>query len=371
MTDSSDETMKGASRSGSPRSFPGTGVLLVVALTLLLVACPPAMSQNDSDIVGKTVAVTHWQPFGDVAEGQGWLKNSLRTLTTRDLSRIGEISIVADSSYRRRTADAELTDANPNDSENARRIAEATGADVLLVGTYQIEGDRIQLSAVFYDVARRETLSAHSELGGLDQIKTLETRLIKELLRKSGVTLGASEQDWIDREKRLASEGMTFESPRARPEVLRRGDRTESVYQVVGETVPGEVERNNLVVGLHWPGVSVGYQPTPDVTLEFRAEANSDITILGGRYNHHFYRFGKSNLYWGTQLSHVDFVGEVSEGTGFVGGGFLGFEQYVAENLSVKADVGTYFTSLEDDPTGVSVSGIGFALVTGAALHFW
>ncbi len=321
---------------------------------------------------GSTIAVPLWQPIDEVAEAQDWLGESLQRWSTKDLARVGELNGVGIDVYRQKINNAGLADVNPNDSQNARQIASALGADLLLIGTYQIKQDQIQLSAAFYDTDEERTVAAHSEMGTIGRITVLQTTLMKELLRKAGISLGSAELDWLEREKKLQATSLDFERPQARPEVLERGERTRNVYEVVGlDEPPEEAQQNNLVVGVHWPGFSIGYQPDRNTTLEFRAEANSDITVLGGRFNYHFYRFGESNLYWGLQASHIDFVGEVSEGTGFLGGGFLGFEQFVSERFSVKADVGSYMVSLEDDETAVSVSGLGFSLVTGVALHFW
>lgn len=355
------------------RESPGP-LFLVLSFLVVFIFVGPLNAQEGStkSIAGETVAVPPWQPYGNVAEAQDWLGESLQQLSSEDLARVGELNLVDTGTYRQKISEAGLTDANPNDSNNAREIVSALGADLLLIGTYQIQQNQIQLSAAFYDPKREVTVAAHSEMGALGRIKTLETTLMKELLKKAGIPLGNAELEWMNRDKKLRTTALNFESPQARPEVIERGDGTESIYEAVGAEDPsGELERNNLVVGLHWPGFSIGYQPDRNVTLEFRAEANSDITVLGGRYNYHFYHFGKSNIYWGLQASHIDFVGEVSEGTGLLGGGFLGFEQYVSDNFSVKGDVGSYMVSLEDDETSISVSGLGFSLVTGVALHFW
>jgi TolB-like protein len=351
----------------------GTVLFLASFAGVFLVATPGyAQDVPASFITGDTVAVPVWQSYGERAEAQDWLGESLQRLSVDDLTRIGELNVVDTSTYRTTLSEAGLEEANPNDSKNALEIARAVDADLILIGTYQIQHNQIQLSAAFYDPEEGTTVAAHSEMGDLGRIKILETVLMEELLRKAGVALGTVERDWIERDKKLRTTALTFDQPQARPQVIERSGGPESVFEAVGAEEPsGEAERNNLVVGLHWPGFSIGYQPARNTTLEFRAEANSDITVLGGRYNHHFYRFGKSNLYWGVQASHIDFVGEVSEGSGFLGGGFLGFEQYVSENFSVKGDVGTYMVTLEDDDTSVSVSGLGFSMVTGVAFHFW
>lgn len=344
-------------------------VLVGIIACQLTVPVQPVYGQEltgNSPIYEQTIAVTRWEPVGEAATEQEWLRDSLRTLITEDFSRITEINVVESSEYRNRLSENELDDLNPNNNDNAREIAGATRADVLLIGTYQLQDNRIQLSAVFYDPFSEETLAAHSELGELRKIKSLETKLARRILRKGGITLGASEINWLNRDKTITSDEISFDEPESRPDILERDDRGTS-----GETLPEGLERRELIVGLHYPGFSLGYQPTLNSTLEFRFEKNSDINVIGGRYNYHFFRFGYSNLYTGFQVSHIDFEGEVTEGTGLLGGGFLGFEEYATPTLSFKADVGTYFTTLEDDATGVSESGIGFSVVTGLALHFY
>jgi len=346
-------------------------ILLVGVFTLPKSSRAQSPSAGNVTLDGKRVAVTAWEPFGETASKQKWLSEALRIMVTRERSRIGEISVLSTDQYANRLSEANLSDVNPNDSQNARDIVEATGADIIFVGTYQIKNSRIQLSAVFYDPIAQQTFSAHSELGRLNQIKELETALVKRLLRKGGATLGTSELNWLDRDKELRTDELTFPSPTPKPGVLDREPEVVGVLPDVSDTAGLGVQRRNIMVSLHFPGVSIGYQPTRNTTTELRFSSNSDVSVISGRWTHHFFRFADSNLYWGLEAGHVDFVGDVSEGTGLVGGGFFGFEQYMTSNLSFKVDFGSFFTSLEDDETGVSESGLGFSVNAGVALHYF
>jgi TolB-like protein len=343
---------------------------LTVCLLLVLSSQTVVLAQTGPSITNKTIAVTSWESLGDVAANQEWLSGALRKLVTQDLSRISEINVIGADRYQRILSRNDLLDANPNETDTAREIARAVKADVLLIGTYQIRNNRIQLSAVIYDPQKEQTLSAHSEQGRLGNIKPLETELLEELLRKSNVPLGSSELNWLRRDKKLETDQIQLDQQPSEPQSIGRETEAQSLYQALQREGPGALLPDDMIVGIHWPGVSIGYKPTPTTVVEFRAESNSDITVLGGRFNRHIYHFGQSSVYWGTQVSHISFEGEISEGTGLLGGGFLGVEQYITKNSSFKADFGTYFTSLEDDQTGVSVSGIGFSLVTGLAYHF-
>jgi TolB-like protein len=349
---------------------------LVLTVSLLLVPAShgslnaQANSTPAPDVTNKTIAVTSWEPLGDAASNQEWLSEALRKLVTQDLSRISDINVIGADQYLKTLSKNDLLDANPNETDTAREIARAAEADVLLIGTYQIRNNRIQLSAVFYDPLSQQTLTAHSEQGRLGNIKSLETKLVEEILRKANVSLGSSERNWLRRDKQLETDQGSLDQPPTEPQSIGRETEAQSLYQALQREGAGALLPDDMIVGIHWPGVSIGYKPTPITVVEFRAESNSDITVLGGRFNRYIYHFGESSVYWGTQVSHISFEGEVSEGTGLLGGGFLGVEQYVTENSSFKADFGTYFTSLEDDQTGVSVSGIGFSLVTGLAYHF-
>lgn len=342
-------------------------ILLVTLLTVVAGLLRPANAQQ-SPIVNRTIAVTRWQPVGDEANQQAWLAESLQSLTAEDLSRIGEVTLMPVEEYRTALREAGIGSINPNESNNASRIREATGADLLFIGTYQVRGDRIRLSAVFYNPSNQETLASADELGPLGKIKSLETSLLKQLLRKVEVTLGSSEQNWLERDKTLQAPELEFTESEPRPDLFREEETTTWRRRDIDWTY-----RKSMSVGLHYPGASIGFRTSPYSSVEIRGSSNSDITVLGGRYNYRAYEFGdagSSNLFVGAQVSHIDFVGEVSEGTGLLGGGYFGFEQYFTPYMSFRADFGSYFITLEDADTSLTESGLGFALNTGLAIHF-
>lgn len=348
--------------------------LIVAGLLFVNGGLEPRVHAQKSDqyfspLINQLVGVTRWQPIGNEAEQQAWLAESLQTLSAEDLSGISEINLLPVKKYRKRLEEAGIVSINPNASNNARRIKKATGAEILLIGTYQIKDRRIQLSAVFYDPQTQETLAGTSQLGTLGSIKSLETKVIKDLLQKSDITLGSSERNWLNRRKQLAPSGLKFEEVRQRPEIFEREPKGPEAF-FKGDTKVRQFYEKSMYVGLHYPGASIGFRTSYASSVEIRGSSSSDITVLGARYNHRFYRFGSSNLFYGIQGSHIDFTGDVSEGTGLLGGGFFGFQQFFTPTMSFQADFGGYFISLEDDATGVTESGLGFALNTGLAIHF-
>lgn len=352
--------------------------IFFVIFTVFLILSETTLAQDENPALtplgGKTIAVPRWEPLGQVAEKQGWIAESLRVLTTEDLSRIGEFSVVSSDSYTNRLSDNEIEDQNPNEHKNAVNIINAVEGDILFIGTYQIRNQRIQLSAVFYNPATRKTIAGSSEIGKLNRIKSLQTKLVKSILREANVTLGSTEREWLNRNKNLRTGGLTFENPKNRPEILKRDDRAEGLIETVAGTEPREGAKPMAgvpVFEVHYPGIGIGYRRSRKLSYEFRASSNTDITVLGGRvYNHSFW-FGNSNIFWGPQASVVDFKGEVSEGRGFLIGGFFGFEQFVTPVISLRTDLGTNFVSLEDEETGISESGVGFALNFGFTINFF
>ncbi|MFB6346791.1 MAG: hypothetical protein ABEK50_13685, partial [bacterium] len=180
------------------------------------------------------------------------------------------------------------------------------------------------------------------------------------------ITLGASERNWLERRKSLEATELTFDT--VKPSDIVQRARTPRLGADPSEA--RKAFEKTFFVGLHYPGASVGYRTSFYSSVELRGSASSDITVVGGRFNYRVIEFGSTNLFLGTQASHVSFVGEVSEGTGLLGGGFFGVQQYFSDYLSFRADFGSYVMTLEDEATGVSDTGLGFALNTGLTVHF-
>lgn len=122
-------------------------------------------------------------------------------------------------------------------------------------------------------------------------------------------------------------------------------------------------------VGLHFPGVTLGYQGN-GYNLELRASRQDDITVVGPRFSQNIYPFQDGNVYWGTDLFHVEFEDVIVEGTGKMGGVVGGLETYLGQYLSFSVDGGPYYVQLEDELSGVEVDGLEFVVNAGVKVHF-
>ena len=122
--------------------------------------------------------------------------------------------------------------------------------------------------------------------------------------------------------------------------------------------------------GLAYPGVLVGMQ-SDRFAVELRAFQQNDITLYGPRLTHYIYPFHGGNFYWGLEGQYIsEFEGEITEGDGYMAGGFLGLQKYLGSRFSFSVDAGPNFVSVEDDFSGVKVDGVEFVINTGVAFHF-
>ncbi len=128
--------------------------------------------------------------------------------------------------------------------------------------------------------------------------------------------------------------------------------------------------RRRLLVGVTYPGVTVGYQGKR-FGAELRGYASGDVVLFGPRFVHYPYAYHGGNLYWGTDLFYIsEFEGDLTEGDGKMGGGFLGIQHYLGNRFSFSLDSGPYYISLEDDLSGVDTDGWKFVMNASINFHF-
>ncbi len=131
------------------------------------------------------------------------------------------------------------------------------------------------------------------------------------------------------------------------------------------------VVEDGLYLGLNYPGVSLGYQ-AGSYGLEFRgfSDLDGDILVYGLRGSHIFHRFRNHRLYLGAEVLYVEHESTITEGDGYIYGGFGGFRSYFTRRLAFNLDLGPYRVHLEDDPSGLDSSGIHYILNAGVSIHF-
>jgi len=129
------------------------------------------------------------------------------------------------------------------------------------------------------------------------------------------------------------------------------------------------IREKPFYVGLHYPGITLGYQGR-GYTVELRGSHQNDITVIGPRFSQNIYPFQDGNIYWGTDLFHVEFEDVIVEGNGKMAGLVGGLQTYLGRHLSFNVDGGPYFVKLDDDVSGVSVDGLEFVVNAGVQVHF-
>ncbi|MFB6355333.1 MAG: hypothetical protein ABEJ65_02320 [bacterium] len=124
------------------------------------------------------------------------------------------------------------------------------------------------------------------------------------------------------------------------------------------------------LVGLHYPGLSVGLR-SHQYTFELKWLDDSDISIVGGRFYHHVLPFQSGNFYWGLDVSQIDFEGDVSEGSGLSTGGLLGMQYRFGGSFSVNLDAGPYYIHLEDESSNLTVNNIQYVINSSINWHLF
>ncbi len=122
--------------------------------------------------------------------------------------------------------------------------------------------------------------------------------------------------------------------------------------------------------GFVYPGVAVKYRPTKESAWEVKAQSDSGVVAAGLRYYKYFNAPSNLSLFCGAEADYMRFKGEVSKGSGFAGGAFIGGETELARQLSLSMDFGPMYISLRDDEFSQSSSAIEYVLNMGIYWHF-
>ena len=122
--------------------------------------------------------------------------------------------------------------------------------------------------------------------------------------------------------------------------------------------------------GLVYPGVAVKYKPIKESAWEIKAQSDSGIVAAGLRYYHYINATSNLSLFCGAEADYMRFKGEVSKGSGFAGGAFIGGETELVKQLILSMDFGPMYISLSDDEFSQSSSAIEYVLNMGIYWHF-
>lgn len=123
-------------------------------------------------------------------------------------------------------------------------------------------------------------------------------------------------------------------------------------------------------VNLNYPGLGVKVGVGRRLLLEPRVQIGSKASAYGLRGYYYFDPRDRLSLFAGVEGDIISFEGEVSEGGGFCGVGFVGGEYSLSERFSFQLDLGGAYINIEDDESGLSKSGLDYLVNIGLNLYF-
>jgi len=125
-----------------------------------------------------------------------------------------------------------------------------------------------------------------------------------------------------------------------------------------------------LLIGVTYPGVTVGYQGER-FGAEMRGFASGDVVLYGPRFTHYPFAYEGGNIYWGADIFYIsEFEGDLTEGDGWMAGGFFGLQHYFGRRFSFNIDTGPYYIELEDDLSGGAVEADDWKFIMNASVNF-
>ncbi len=126
----------------------------------------------------------------------------------------------------------------------------------------------------------------------------------------------------------------------------------------------------NWALGGLYPGASLKYITGGKSAWELRVQAGSGLLALGPRYYRYLTRDANPRLFLGIEADYITFKGEVSKGTGFAAGAFVGGEIFLTKQIGLLMDIGPMFINLKENDYSQSDSGMDYMVNMGIYWHF-
>ena len=130
------------------------------------------------------------------------------------------------------------------------------------------------------------------------------------------------------------------------------------------------VQKGDFSVGLNYPGLGMRYFLGDRLSLEIKGQYEKDIAVGGMRLNYYINRHGAVLMYAGLEGDYLKFKGDISEGSGYAGGIYLGGETFVATGLSLQLDIGPAFIQVKDTDTALKENGVERVANIGINYYF-
>ena len=243
-----------------PTRVPATSVLVAV-VAFLAAFCEVAHAQRVApgeavDLRPRTVIVV---PFANIS-GQpedDWIGTGIAETVTADLDQFGELSVVGREA---------LLD-SLNDEAVARARAQALGVAWIVAGGFQRLGDQVRITARIVNVETGTTRETVKIDGRLDELFTLQDRIVDELGGGFGDIAGR-ESPALTAARRRGARGQvavgegegTTEPPVAAPPAKTPGDAPASRAERSGSNGNGN---GGAPAGAVSGGITIGDRPPP------------------------------------------------------------------------------------------------------------
>ncbi len=291
--------------------------------------------------VRQKVAVMDFKTVGDSKDlGEG-AAEILRTT----LMETGKYTVVERSMLKEALEEQKLSLSGVVDQTTAVGIGKILGAQLVAVGSVVKMDERsYTLNIRFVDVATGEVISGKKlTTKNRGDIPDLCGQIVKMLTKRDVPQ-------------------MEEEQPLPQPIIKPSKRQTPKTNTQLTE--------GNWALGAIYPGAALKYVTSGKSAWELRVQTGSKILALGTRYYSCFTQASNPRLFWGVEGDYITFKGNVSKGTGFAGGAFVGGEIFLTKQIGLLMDFGPTYISLSDNNFSETASSLEYVLNMGIYWHF-
>jgi TolB-like protein len=221
---------------------------MIRSALFLLLAASPALAE-------KRIAVSY---FDNNSNDKEWdpIRKGLADMLITDLSELKSITVVEREKLNLVLDELKLQKTKLIDPNTAVKLGKGLGAQAMLTGSYQFEGDQMRIDARVIDVETNQTTGTKVQ-GKKDEFFELEKELVEHLVKTLALTLETSEKAKLRKSQTESFEAFSQYSTGL--DAADRGDRDAALasFQKALESDPkykaarSAIERLQAAIGAH------------------------------------------------------------------------------------------------------------------------
>lgn len=212
----------------------GKNHLLTLLVTFVI------LCQSNSAQVNDPIAILEFDNNSGIEE-YNWLSGGIPEILTSKLSNVPDLVVIERRQIKKTLSDVAFTQTGLVDPEKAVTVGKMLGADIVILGSFQIIGKSILITSRVIDVETSKISGSKNVRGSLDKIFDLEFELAEQLIEELGIKITSNTREIIRSAGTdyLRSQALIAEAERISTELyeLANWDQIQQTLDLIDEAL--------------------------------------------------------------------------------------------------------------------------------------